>query len=87
MDCLNIIQDLSTTLLSQLKEYRLDTTALQETKWQGKDIMDMKSHKLFYNGKEEGTREFGVAFVVERNMKQNVLDFKAVDERICVLRI
>jgi len=28
-----------------------------------------------------------VAFVVERNVKWNVLDFKAVDERICVLRI
>jgi hypothetical protein len=28
-----------------------------------------------------------VAFVVERNMKRNVLDFKAVDERICLLRI
>jgi L-fucose mutarotase/ribose pyranase (RbsD/FucU family) len=28
-----------------------------------------------------------VAFVVDRNMKRNVLDFKAVDERICVLRI
>jgi hypothetical protein len=28
-----------------------------------------------------------VAFVVERNMKLNVLDFKAVDERMCVLRI
>ena len=75
------------SLLSQLKEYRLDITALQETRWQGKDIMDMKSHTLFYSGKEKGTREFGVAFIVERNMKKNVLDFKAVDERICVLRI
>jgi hypothetical protein len=28
-----------------------------------------------------------VAFVVERNMKQNVLDFTAVDKQICVLRI
>jgi hypothetical protein len=28
-----------------------------------------------------------VAFVVERNMKRNVIDFKAVDERICVLRM
>jgi hypothetical protein len=28
-----------------------------------------------------------VAYIVERNMKRNVLDFKAVDERICVLRI
>jgi len=54
--------------------------ALQETSRQGKDIMDMKSHTLFCSGKEEGTRESGVAFVVERNMKQNVLDFRAVDE-------
>jgi len=46
----------------------------------------MKSHARFYSGKEEGTREFGVAFVVERNVKRNVLDFKVVDERICVLR-
>ena len=61
--------------------------ALQETRWQGKDIMDMKSHTLFYSGKEEGTREFGVAFVVERNTKQNVLDFRAVNEQMCVLRI
>jgi hypothetical protein len=28
-----------------------------------------------------------VAYIVERNMKRNVLDIKAVDERICVLRI
>jgi hypothetical protein len=49
--------------------------------------MDMKSHTLFYSGKEEGTREFGVAFVVERNMKQNVLDFKAIDKRLCILKI
>jgi hypothetical protein len=61
--------------------------ALQETRWQGKVIMDMKSHTLFYSGKEVGTREFGAAFVVERNMQRNVLDFWAVDERICVLRI
>jgi len=61
--------------------------ALQETRWQGKDIMDMKSHTLFCGGKKGGTREFGVAFVVERNMKWNILDFKAVDEWMCVLRI
>jgi hypothetical protein len=49
--------------------------------------MEMKSHTLLYSGKEGGTKEFGVAFVVERNMKRNILDFKGVDERMCVLRI
>jgi hypothetical protein len=68
------------SLPSQLKEYRYAVTAVQ-------DIQDVKSHTLFYSGKEEGSREFGVAFVVERNMKRNVLDFRAVDERMCGLRI
>jgi hypothetical protein len=68
------------SLLSRLKEYRLAIMALLETRLQGKDIMDMKSLTLFHSGKEEETREFGVAFVVERNVKRNVLDFKAVDE-------
>ena len=58
------------SLLSQLKQFKLEITALQETRWQGKDILDMKSHTLFYSGKEEGTREFGVAFIVDRNMKR-----------------
>jgi len=39
---------------------------------QGKDITHMKSHILFYSGKEKGTTEFGVAFVVNRSMKTNV---------------
>jgi len=36
----------------------------------------------FYCGEREGTRESGVLFVVERNMKRNVFDFKAVGDRI-----
>jgi hypothetical protein len=47
----------------------------------------MKSHILFYSEKEKGTTDFGVAFVVNRSMKRNVLDCKAVDDRICILRI
>ena len=66
------------SLFSQLNKYRLAITALQETRWQGKDIMDTKSHTIFYSGKEKGFREFGVAFVVERNMKWNVLDFNTL---------
>jgi hypothetical protein len=81
MEISNITQDWSITIFAvSVKQYRVAITAIQETRWQGKDIKDMKSHTLFYSGKEEGSREFGVAFVVERNMKRNVLDFKAVDE-------
>jgi hypothetical protein len=49
--------------------------------------MYMESYVHFSSGKEIGTREFGVEFVVERSMKRKVLDFKAVDKRICISRI
>jgi len=47
----------------------------------------MQLHTIFYSGKEKGTGEFWVAFVVERITKRNVLDFKAVGERMCIVRI
>jgi hypothetical protein len=71
-------------LLSQPKDYRLGITALQETRWQGEDTVDVESPTLCCSGKEEGTGELGAAFIVEGSMKRNVLDVKAVDERICV---
>jgi hypothetical protein len=37
--------------------------------------------------KRKEQENLGVAFIVERDMKWNVLDFKAVDEGIYVLRI
>lgn len=52
-------------------QYGFDITTLQGTRWQGKDVMDMKSHTLFASGKE-----FGMGFVGDRSIKRNVLDFK-----------
>ena len=49
--------------------------------------MDMKSHILFTSGEEKGTTELGVGFVVDRSMKRDVLDFKADDDRICIVRM
>ncbi|XP_039297365.1 uncharacterized protein LOC120354375 [Nilaparvata lugens] len=40
-----------------------------------------------YSGKEGDRHELGVGFVVENSMKENIIDFKPVNERICVLRV
>jgi len=54
----------------------------------GHDVTHTRIHtRTRYSGKVKGTRESGVAFVVVRTMNRNVLDFKAVDNRICILRI
>jgi len=59
----NIIQH-RRTVMSALSVKRIYITALQEKRLQGKEIFDMKSHTFFCSDKEEGAREFAVAFVV-----------------------
>jgi len=69
----NTVQHWSTNILA---------VTSKKTVGLGKDIMDMTSHTHFYSGKVKGTREFGVAFVVVRILKGNVLELEAVDERL-----
>jgi hypothetical protein len=49
--------------------------------------MDIKTHTFFLSGKERGKHEYGVAFAVKKEERNKVLDFKAINERICLLRI
>lgn len=75
------------SLQQQLQKYKISIAANQETKWTGNDIYDTKTHTIFKSGRDKGNREFGVAFIVNRDMKSNVLAFTPIDERICVLQI
>ncbi|XP_050502575.1 craniofacial development protein 2 isoform X2 [Diabrotica virgifera virgifera] len=74
-------------LLHELKRYKIGITAVQETKWLGKGIRDTKTHTILYSGKDEGNKEFGVAFILDNKMKHLITDFQAINERICKLRI
>lgn len=75
------------SLLPELIKYKIAIAAIQETKWHNKGISDLRSHSVFFSGKDGGKREFGVAFVVNKAYKQAILDFKPVNERLCVIRI
>jgi hypothetical protein len=44
------------------------------------------THTIFQSGKSNGKREFGVAFIANKEMK-NILGFTPVSERICRLRV
>lgn len=75
------------SLLNELKKYNIAVTAIQETKWLGEGIRDTRTHTILYSGKENGHKEFGVAFIMDNKIKHNILDFEAVNERICKLRL
>jgi hypothetical protein len=62
-------------LSMQLEKYRVSITAVQETRWLGSGIHDLKKHSILYSGKERGNHEFGVAFVVGKSLGVNIIDF------------
>jgi exonuclease III len=74
-------------VVPQLQQYKTHIAAIQETKWHGKAIMDMKTHTILHSTKEEGRHEQGVAFIADNIVKNNILDFRAINERICILRV
>ena len=47
--------------------------------------MDGKNFELIYSDNEDKT--FGTGFVINRKYEQKIMNFEAVDDRICYLRI
>ncbi|XP_039297864.1 uncharacterized protein LOC120354582, partial [Nilaparvata lugens] len=72
-------------LRQELEKYRIGIVALQEIRWKGNGIMDLGNHTIFYSGHDHNT--FGTGFLVHKNFKDKVIGFKAINERICLLRI
>lgn len=70
----------------EMIRYNVGILAVQETRWKGSGIFDTKTHTVLHSGIDSNKAELGVAFVVEKGMKGNILDFKPINERICVLR-
>lgn len=74
-------------LLSRIQERNLRVTAIQETRWDGDRVWDMKNYTIFSSGKAVGTGEGGMAFVVERSLLANVISFTPVNARLCHMRM
>ena len=74
-------------LTQALRTAKLDITAIQETRWPGKDLMTSSDYKFYYSGKNDGPREFGTGFMVFGRARNAVIGFNPVDERMCTLRI
>lgn len=73
-------------LKEQMEKYKIGITALQEIRWKGSEKMDPGDYTIFYSG-NQNYNIFGTGFLVHRKYKQAVIDFKAVNDRICTLRL
>lgn len=75
------------TLTTALRTAKLDITAIQETRWPGKNLLTSGDYKFYYSGKSDGPREFGTGFMVFGKSRDAVIGFNPIDERMCTLRI
>lgn len=76
-----------TSIMSEIKKYNVQVTAVQEIRWHGSGIDEYKSHTVLYSGKSGGTHEHGVAFIVDNSIRNNIIDFIPVNKRICIIRL
>ncbi|XP_055856006.1 uncharacterized protein LOC129919181 [Episyrphus balteatus] len=74
-------------LAEALDCYKADITAIQEIRWQGPGKRKLKTHDIYYGdcNRQQGT--FGCGFVIGGRLRQNVLSFNCVNERLTTIRI
>lgn len=76
------------SLASALRTAKLDITAVQETRWPGKDSMICGDYTFFYSGKpNDSPRECGTGFMVFGRARGAVIGFSPIDERFSTLRV
>jgi hypothetical protein len=73
-------------LILELRHYRYDITAIQETKWKGAETFESNGFRVFFSS-DKKCRTSGTGFLVSSRWKPRVIDFIAVSGRICVLRV
>ncbi|KAM0725800.1 Craniofacial development protein 2 [Formica fusca] len=73
-------------LKEECQKYRWDVVALQEVRWPGRGMVEGKDYVLYYSGGEH-RHELGTAFLIRKKYLDAIMDFRPIDERLCVLRI
>ena len=72
-------------LVLELRHYKCNITAIQETKWIGQHVFECQRFTVYSSG---GTRgNYGTGFIVDPKWAKHVSDWKPINERICVLRV
>ena len=74
------------SLMKNLSRYGLDVLALQEIRRVGTGELSLAGYTIFYSG-HATLQRLGVGFAVKEEALPQVIDFQAINERICVLRL
>jgi hypothetical protein len=60
--------------------------AIQDTRWQGEAIIDLRTHMVLLTARTKGEGSFVVAFIIGNRCKENILSFQPISEKKHTLR-
>jgi exonuclease III len=69
----------------EMDKYGIKIGALQEIRWKGPGTIVSGNHILMYSGVDTGSK--GVGFLLHKSMKPNVINFTAINDRMCSMRL
>jgi len=72
-------------LKEDLTKYRIGIAAIQEIQWPGTEIMETGNFTNLYSGSTKSALDTG--FVVSKEYKGSIMEFRPINEKICTLRI
>ncbi|GLV44749.1 hypothetical protein CBL_05216 [Carabus blaptoides fortunei] len=73
-------------IVDEIKRYRVDIVAKQETRWKGQGEIRKSDFVLKYSGAEK-QGQLGVGFIIMGKMKDKIIEFKPIGERMAYLRM
>jgi exonuclease III len=70
----------------EMRRYKIEILAIQETRWPGKGKIDKMNYTLYYAGEKKQGKN-GTAFLVGGGIRNKIMQYEAVDGRISWIRI
>lgn len=74
-------------IANEMIKNNLDLIALQVIRWQGQGRIDKSTFSVIYSGTDTRTGRFGTGFMMNRKIRQAMLEYKTINERIYKMRI
>ena len=74
------------SLILELRHFKCNVTAIQETRWRGREsVYQLNGFTVLSSGGRGG--QYGTAFIVDARWGKHIIDWKPINERICMLRL
>ena len=74
-------------IANEVSKLGTDLVALQEIRWHGHGEINKKNFIVIYSGPENRTGQYGTGFIISRKIKESILEWEPVNDRLCRIRI